>query len=111
MAEYIEREPKCGDCIHADLCERVTILKNFNRDNIAHCKGFKASADVVEVVHGEWVENIIYPNANRSFRAFGFNEVETMLYYTCSLCNTLGSNSFNYCPKCGAKMDGERWSE
>lgn len=69
------------------------------------------AANVVEVVHGEWAENIIYPNVNRTFRAFGFNEVETMLYYTCSLCDTLGSNSFNYCPKCGAKMDGERRSE
>lgn len=98
MAEYIEREPKCGDCIHADLCERITILKNFNRDNIARCKGFKASADVVEVVHGEWI-------------AHGYK-------WRCSVCNcklnldgTPMENGFYFCPNCGAKMDGERRCE
>lgn len=50
MAEYIEREYTCGDCIHADLCERITFIDEFSRDNIAYCKGFKATADVVEVV-------------------------------------------------------------
>lgn len=64
-------------------------------------------ADVVEVVHGEWVENITYHNANSLFREYGFDVAETLLYHTCSCCNALGSNSFNYCPNCGAKMDGE----
>lgn len=65
------------------------------------------ATDVVEVVHGEWVENITYHNANSLFREYGFDVAETLLYHTCSCCNALGSNSFNYCPHCGAKMDGE----
>lgn len=50
------------------------------------------SADVVEVRHGEWREvNDKYPR------------------YVCTVCNHLFNNkNYNYCPYCGAKMDGER---
>lgn len=49
-------------------------------------------ADVVEVRHGEWREvNEKYPR------------------YVCTACNHLFNNkNYNYCPCCGAKMDGER---
>ena len=50
MAEYIEREATCGDCIHAKVCERLNILTEWIRDNAAYCKLFKNAADVVEVV-------------------------------------------------------------
>lgn len=54
------------------------------------------AADVVEVVHGEWVK--------------------TDKGQKCSNCNCLSSLWDNnlksvYCPWCGAKMDGERRSE
>lgn len=50
------------------------------------------TADVVEVRHGEWREaNEKYPR------------------YVCTACNHLFNNkNYNYCPCCGAKMDGER---
>lgn len=50
------------------------------------------TADVVEVRHGEWREvNNRYPR------------------YVCTICNHLFNNkNYNYCPNCGAKMDGER---
>ena len=50
MAEYIDREPKCGECIFADFCEQIPSVSDFNRDNIAYCQAFKRAADVVEVV-------------------------------------------------------------
>ena len=28
--------------------------------------------------------------------------------YRCSVCGTAGGLKFNYCPNCGAKMDGEK---
>lgn len=46
-------------------------------------------ADVVEVVHGEWIKN----NGERSCMYCGFT------YYSID-------HDFNYCPHCGAKMDG-----
>ena len=50
------------------------------------------TADVVEVRHGEWVTL----------------EAEIGLY-SCSLCeHKILRAECNYCPNCGAKMDGER---
>lgn len=53
------------------------------------------AADVVEVRHGKWVYN----------RGQSFGEP----LYFCSLCIDGGSNNGrdNYCPNCGAKMDGK----
>ena len=52
------------------------------------------AADVAPVVHGRWVEKEKY--------TFG-------IMYDCSLCeNRILDNGhpWNYCPNCGAKMDG-----
>ena len=55
---------------------------------------FKKFGDVAPVVHGRWVEKEKY--------TFG-------IMYDCSLCEDRildNGNSWNYCPNCGAKMDG-----
>ena len=46
--------------------------------------------DAVEVKHGEWREN----------------KTEYMLY-GCSNCDCRVDYEFNYCPNCGARMDGD----
>ena len=54
------------------------------------------AADVVEVVHGEWVPRKImsrHPGAKN---------------YYCSICETITAETGKYCGNCGAKMDGER---
>lgn len=51
MAEYIEREATCGDCIHAEICKDMPTLTGFSITNPAYCEAFKNSTDVVEVVH------------------------------------------------------------
>lgn len=58
------------------------------------------SADVVEVRHGKWIE-----------QEDGFGDT----YYDCSCCGesfcliegTPTDNMYNFCPNCGARMDGE----
>ena len=47
------------------------------------------TADVVEVKHGEWKWD------------------ERFSDYTCSLCHNWDLTTPNYCPHCGAKMDGD----
>ena len=57
------------------------------------------TADVAEVKRGKWIEK---------------EEVYGDVYYTCSNCTndwttidgTPQENFMNYCPNCGAKMDG-----
>lgn len=71
---------------------------------IAQCK--KApTADVVEVRHGHWISQEEAVQLDRYDLA-----------YTCSVCghcdwDCTESENFNYCPNCGAKMDGERREE
>lgn len=58
------------------------------------------SADVAEARHGKWIE-----------QEDGFGDT----YYDCSCCGesfcliegTPADNMYNFCPNCGAKMDGE----
>ena len=51
--------------------------------------------DAVEVVHGHWYWK---PSGEKQWTL------------TCSVCESQDgtSESYNYCPNCGAKMDGER---
>lgn len=88
MAEYIERETAiawfmpyahAGESIDADVV-------------ISDIKGMKA-ADVAPVVHGRWIPT----------KAPFMNECKD-----CSVCGyrTVWGHRYNYCPNCGAKMDG-----
>jgi hypothetical protein len=43
-------DKKCGDCIHADVCEHNPNIPLFNRANAAYCKGFKDRTNYAEVV-------------------------------------------------------------
>lgn len=56
------------------------------------------TADVREVKHGHWIEQA-------KIKKDG--EVR-LVHWQCSLCGCfLGTNTANYCPACGAKMDGK----
>jgi hypothetical protein len=59
-----------------------------------------ASKDLVEVKQGYWEK--------KSFNIF---DSEITLGYNCSECNTTWDTNTNYCPNCGAKMDGDRQCE
>ena len=94
--EYIERE-----AIEKAFAEEIST--NYLDD---YAKGFQAAllavmsiptADVAPVRHGYWVEQE--------------NWATDDYYYTCSACgedyNTIdGTPDYNFCPNCGAKMDG-----
>jgi hypothetical protein len=54
------------------------------------------AADVTEVVHGEWIAKDCIVRS-----PFARN-------YYCSVCKYEPLEEKNYCPDCGAKMDGER---
>ena len=57
------------------------------------------AADVAPVKHGHWVgyETKSYKNSENGI---------AKKYYRCSSCRYFNAIRSNYCPKCGAKMDG-----
>lgn len=78
LYESISKLPSVGGCSALD------------RDSVEDAIMEAPSADVVEVNHGEWI----------------VLEAEIGLY-SCSLCeHKILRAECNYCPKCGAKMDG-----
>ncbi len=104
MAEYIEREKleEAFDNADPDVCESYAYGNSywgFGRENVRDVIRSVPAADVAPVVHGRWGE---YPRAH---------------YFKCSECRYTvpyrkavsinGRREYNYCPHCGARMDGD----
>ena len=60
------------------------------------------TVDAVEVVHGHWIMTL-YTTTSKRGRVIANKK------FACSVCGYHnGRKQSNYCPNCGAKMDGER---
>lgn len=59
------------------------------------------TADVVEMKHGEWIDNI------QKFTSPAGVTKDYLVGYKCSVCGRTESRKEPYC-NCGAKMDGRR---
>lgn len=95
MAEYIEREALKNDIAKS--------TEPFNTGSVFRAINRQIAADVAPVAHGRWDD---IPNEYMSVVS------KTGAYHgnatTCSVCHEVNPNAFktNYCPNCGAKMDG-----
>lgn len=116
MAEYIDRE-----AIYRKACRGCT--RHGDEIGICYleepCEALQAeftsapAADVAPVRHGRWchkTENL------SDFAGFGLIPVRNI--WRCSQCSLPIVNEtedpdrlFNYCPNCGAKMDGKETEE
>jgi hypothetical protein len=104
----------CKDCIHSGVC----VLCQLNQT----CLAFKNKADVVEVRHGWWMleahnERVNYRwnvtaecseccNGEKKIWAGFFPNVPDYLAKSVALQEAEQVELDNYCPNCGAKMDG-----
>ena len=91
LVEWLKRIPLKDLSDGLGLC-RVIMEDDFKKAIKKMPKGI--IADVAPVRHGRWVEKEKY--------TFG-------IMYDCSLCENRildNGHSWNYCPNCGAKMDG-----
>ena len=78
MAEYIERDAARAELIINDELYAADIVKAI------------PAADAVEVIHAYWVWD-------------GYDYEKP---WACSKCRYHSENETNYCPNCGARMDG-----
>ena len=89
MAEYIEREA---------LRSKAVYMFGFGPFKYVPLSAIEnlPVADVAPVVHGRWIP---VPSSDTVMGKA----------YTCSECDKMRFGSFkpNYCPNCGARMDGE----
>ena len=90
MAEYINR------------AELISNLKEFANEQltplIENLIQKQPTADVVEVRHGTWIANRSPVEVEFSCSECGFSYIEADSYQECD---------YNFCPKCGARMDGD----
>ena len=93
-------DSKCGLCVHSQACmawiqHGSTLYSDFSY-SVEDCPDYASSADVVEVKHGRWISD------------------DRDVLFSCSECGVQISTSWDYeslawdfCPNCGAKMDGD----
>lgn len=93
MAEYIEREAAIK-AIEKDLPEQV----RYSREDAADCIRYMDAADVAPVRHGRWVDN--------HCTACGMMPMGDEMWKLCDFEPPLFERFMDYCPNCGAKMDG-----
>ena len=96
MADFIRREDALFALRKAERGGSMTALTRLERA-YAEIREMPA-ADVAEVVHGRWIDGA------EDFTCGNHNA-------ECSICRCYVSwggcdEDFNYCPNCGAKMDG-----
>jgi hypothetical protein len=97
MAEYIERERARHE---------LTLFFRYDTDVAEDCDSLLCmlpAADVVPVRHGEWISLTECANAG-VYCSVCHKKVYKEDYAWCNKKNKVRSN---YCPNCGARMDGE----
>lgn len=94
MAEYIKREAAIKAMEKADYTLIASDADSCKADYLREIIESVPIADVAPVRHGRWEQT----------EAPFMNECED-----CSVCGyrTVWGHRFNYCPNCGAKMDGD----
>lgn len=82
-----------GECYHDEPCEKLIFAFTVAEP-----------VDAVEVVHGEWEKYT--DDKFMGYGADGRIRERKVYSYKCSKCWNYTAVKHNYCPHCGAKMDG-----
>lgn len=82
----------CANCKYNDGLVYTSIPAQYRCTitNEYHIGGYNCDVEFAPVQHRKWVELPPFKNI-----------------FVCSSCERLGEYHWNYCPHCGAKMDGK----
>ena len=100
MDEYIEREAAIKEIEKADYTLIANDADSCKSDYLREIIESVPAADVVPVVHGRWDDSgrYMFPSGAAAVRCTNCGCALTESEYRL--------NNWNYCPVCGAKMDG-----
>lgn len=100
MAEYINRESAIKAMEKADYTLIANDADSCKADYLREIIKSVPAADVAPVVHGRWDDSgrYTFPSGNAAVRCTNCGCALTESEYHL--------NNWNYCPVCGAKMDG-----
>ena len=95
MSRYID-----ADALRKEHCEDCNAIKDDPNCDICATMQWvndAPTADVAPVVHGRWI-----PKEENVWNL----EMPVVVDWLCSECNISGHYTLNFCPNCGARMDG-----
>lgn len=97
MSEYIEREALKNNIAKS--------IEPFNTGSVFRAINAIPAADVAQVVHGQWVHSR-YEDCSEQFELVKCSQCSHEAYAI-----AFYVRNGNYCPNCGAKMDGSKICE
>lgn len=98
MKKYID-----VDLLKNEICKNKIMSRESITQRIFHIIDNQPTADVVEIIHGKWID--VPLNCDPNYFAYKYN-----LRTKCSVCDFAMPREYlryNICPNCGAKMDKE----
>lgn len=112
MKRYIDIEPfiRVLEMSSAKI-DGSQFANGYNDATITILRALRAipTADVVEVRHGTWMSAYEYALKVGCTDEHRLEELKAdKRWKFCPFCEQQVKWDFNYCPRCGAKMDGER---
>ena len=102
-AEAIERKLKNQYCAECNVVRQIQCSACWVNDVLELLDG--DSVDAVSVVHGHWEKYT--DDKFMGYGADGRIRYRKVYSYKCSKCWNYTAVKHNYCPNCGAKMDGD----
>ena len=111
MSRYIdlkELEKRINENIKPETLEEKALIE-WCKDECIRQGYAMPTADVVEVRHGRWLSAYEYAIKLGETNPYRLGIAEhDKIWHFCSLCEQQVRFIRNFCPECGAKMDGER---
>ena len=107
-AEIPEGRQVCPSCEQKVVNKKLIYTSDARKailkvdPKLAYCIDDIKGVDAVEVVHGRWVTQ-----SRPAEKESQGDNLYTVIKNCCSICYHESDACWNYCPNCGAKMDGD----